>query len=115
MIPILNLARAMPMVRTILPPIEFCWWPNTCSTRARTLERDRARSSSQIRGDLARAIFRGAQQSFILTDGENATVLGPSHGLVVKAQPRQEFLLNCVRTATDSGARNSRDARIIAD
>ena len=29
----------MPMVRTILPPIEFCWWPNTCSTRARTLER----------------------------------------------------------------------------
>jgi hypothetical protein len=23
----------MPMVRTILPPIEFCWWPNTCSTR----------------------------------------------------------------------------------
>jgi hypothetical protein len=38
-VPILNLARAMPMVRTILPPIEFCWWPNTCSTRARTLER----------------------------------------------------------------------------
>src|SRR5207253_7262721 len=29
----------MPMVRTILPPIEFCWWPNTCSTRARTFER----------------------------------------------------------------------------
>src|SRR6266508_2683244 len=29
----------MPIVRTILPPIEFCWWPNTCSTRARTLER----------------------------------------------------------------------------
>src|SRR5256885_548333 len=27
----------MPMVRTILPPIEFCWWPNTCSTRARVL------------------------------------------------------------------------------
>src|SRR5215470_14454692 len=25
------------------------------------------------------------QQSFILTDGENATVLGPSHGVVVKA------------------------------
>ena len=30
---------AMPMVRTILPPIEFCCWPNTCSTRARTFER----------------------------------------------------------------------------
>src|SRR6266536_1214565 len=49
-IPILNLARAMPMVRTILPPIEFCWWPNTCSTRARTLERvvfaDRQRTIS---------------------------------------------------------------------
>src|SRR5690348_5605319 len=29
----------MPMVRTILPPIEFCWWPNTCSTRSRTFER----------------------------------------------------------------------------
>src|SRR4029450_500213 len=29
----------MPIVRTILPPIEFCWWPNTCSTRARTFER----------------------------------------------------------------------------
>jgi hypothetical protein len=27
------------MVRTILPPIEFCWWPNTCSTRARTRDR----------------------------------------------------------------------------
>ncbi len=38
-IPILNLARAMPMMRTILPPIEPCWWPNTCSTRARTFER----------------------------------------------------------------------------
>jgi len=25
----------------------------------------------------------------MLTDGENATVLGPSHGLVVKAQSRQ--------------------------
>ena len=36
--PILNLARTMPMVRTILPPIEFCCWPNTCSTRARTFE-----------------------------------------------------------------------------
>jgi len=33
--PILNLARTMPMVRTILPPIEFCCWPNTCSTPAR--------------------------------------------------------------------------------
>jgi hypothetical protein len=29
----------MPMVRTILPPIELCCWPNTCSTRARTFER----------------------------------------------------------------------------
>src|SRR6266516_7527853 len=29
----------MPMVRTIFPPIELCWWPNTCSTRARTFER----------------------------------------------------------------------------
>jgi hypothetical protein len=29
----------MPMVRTILPPIELCWWPNTCSKRARTFER----------------------------------------------------------------------------
>src|SRR5881392_2355518 len=29
----------MPMVRTILPPIEPCWWPNTCSTRARTFDR----------------------------------------------------------------------------
>src|SRR5205807_8051328 len=29
----------MPMLRTILPPIELCWWPNTCSTRARTFER----------------------------------------------------------------------------
>jgi hypothetical protein len=35
----LNLTRAMPMVRTILPPIELCCWPNTCSTRARTFER----------------------------------------------------------------------------
>ena len=25
------------MVRTILPPIEFCCWPNTCSTRARIM------------------------------------------------------------------------------
>src|SRR5262245_29147800 len=29
----------MPMVRTNLPPIELCWWPNTCSIRARTFER----------------------------------------------------------------------------
>jgi len=83
-----------------------------------------------------------------LTDGENATVLGPSHGVVAKApaacclrgcsrhahaaaqkheicwskwrsasiqaqpaasrlrNPWQKFLLNCVRTATVSGARN---------
>ena len=41
--PILNLARTMPMVRTILPPIEFCCWPNTCSTRARTFERLKAK------------------------------------------------------------------------
>ena len=26
------------LVRTILPPIEFCCWPNTCSTQARTFE-----------------------------------------------------------------------------
>src|SRR5260370_9059405 len=29
----------MPMVRTIVPPLELCGWPNTCSTRARTFER----------------------------------------------------------------------------
>jgi hypothetical protein len=28
----------MPIVRTVLPPIEL-WWPDTCSTRARIFER----------------------------------------------------------------------------
>ena len=37
--PILNRARAVPMVRTILRPSKFSWWPKTCSTRARTSER----------------------------------------------------------------------------
>ena len=56
--PILNLARTMPMVRTILPPIEFCWWPNTCSTRARTLARVVLAASSRCDKGRLRAARR---------------------------------------------------------
>src|SRR5262245_40538754 len=40
---ILNLVRTMPMVRAILPLIELCWWPNTCSARAGPLRAHRVR------------------------------------------------------------------------
>ena len=36
--PTLACARAMPMVRTSMPPIASCA-PNTCSTRERTFDR----------------------------------------------------------------------------
>src|SRR5438128_2068641 len=53
----------MPMVRTILPPIEFCWWPNTCSTAPTADDFVRraggygsASPSSQARLNLHRAV-----------------------------------------------------------
>jgi hypothetical protein len=34
---LMNLARTMRIARTILPPVKFCWWPNTSSTRGHML------------------------------------------------------------------------------